>query len=237
MTLVLVAHGTGDPMGVRTVHDIGERVRARLAGTPVVVAFAGLQSPGLATALAQVERPAVVVPAFLGRGYHVRVDVPEQIARSGRPDIVVTDPLGPAPALVCALHDRLVSAGWQRGDAVVLGAAGSSDPRALADLLRVSALLAVRTGGQVRVGVVTESVMGEAVDRAVERSRRAGGRVAVATWLLAPGEFHHRLADAGADMVAEPLGAHPAVTDVVVQCYQRALIAWRRSASRAGRNN
>lgn len=223
MTLVLVAHGTGDPAGVQTVNDIGELVRARLVGTPVAVAFAGLQPPGLATVLAQVDRPAVVVPAFLSSGYHVRVDVPEQVARSGRSDVLVSDPLGPAPALVSALHDRLVAAGWQRGDAVVLGAAGSSDPRALADVQHAAAWLAVRTGGRVRAGLVTTSVPGLTVDHAVARSRLDGGRVCLATWLLAPGEFHRRLASAGADLVAEPLGAHPAVADVVVQRYRQTL--------------
>src|SRR5829696_1902904 len=45
-------------------------------------------------------------------------------------------------------------------------------------------------------------------------------RVAVASWLLAPGLFHARLADAGANAVAAPLGAHPDVVAAVVARYR-----------------
>jgi sirohydrochlorin ferrochelatase len=45
----------------------------------------------------------------------------------------------------------------------------------------------------------------------------AGGRVAIASWLLAPGLFHQRLADMGADLVSEPIGAHPRLVDLVVR--------------------
>jgi sirohydrochlorin ferrochelatase len=40
--------------------------------------------------------------------------------------------------------------------------------------------------------------------------------VAIAPYLLAPGHFADRLAVAGADLVAEPLGAHPAVIELVL---------------------
>ncbi|MBV8994738.1 MAG: sirohydrochlorin chelatase, partial [Pseudonocardiales bacterium] len=48
---------------------------------------------------------------------------------------------------------------------------------------------------------------------------RAAGesRVAVASWLLAPGLFSRRLGTAEADVVAAPLGAHPGVVDRLVQ--------------------
>jgi sirohydrochlorin ferrochelatase len=50
------------------------------------------------------------------------------------------------------------------------------------------------------------------VPKAVARARRAGARrVAVASYLLADGLFQGRLAEAGADVVGAPLGAHPAV--------------------------
>ena len=47
----------------------------------------------------------------------------------------------------------------------------------------------------------------------------------IASWLLAPGSFHSRLADAGADVVAAPLGAHPDVVAAVVARYRTALHA------------
>jgi sirohydrochlorin ferrochelatase len=59
------------------------------------------------------------------------------------------------------------------------------------------------------------------VDSLVAGLRAAGAaRIAVATWLLAPGLFHTRLADAGADVVAAPLGAHPDVVAAVVARYR-----------------
>jgi sirohydrochlorin ferrochelatase len=42
------------------------------------------------------------------------------------------------------------------------------------------------------------------------------GPVAIASWLLAPGLFHQRLADMGADLVSEPIGGHPRVVDLIV---------------------
>ncbi|MGX7825108.1 sirohydrochlorin chelatase [Actinokineospora sp. 24-640] len=218
MTLVLVAHGTRSPAGAATVADLAERVRDRLPEVPVRVAFADVRAPDVTTALRAVRGPAVVVPLFLAAGYHVRVDVPAQVALSGRA-AVVTAHLGPAPTLVAALHERLAAAGWRPGDTVVLAAAGSSDPRALADTRRAAILLGARTGGPVRVGHAATAAPGIA-----EVVAEARGRVAVASWLLAPGLFHQAALDSGADVVAAPLGAHPRVADLVVRRYVEARV-------------
>jgi sirohydrochlorin ferrochelatase len=51
----------------------------------------------------------------------------------------------------------------------------------------------------------------------VAAARAAGAdRVAIAPYLLAPGRFADRLAAAGADLVAEPLGSHPAVVELML---------------------
>ncbi|MGH3881359.1 MAG: sirohydrochlorin chelatase, partial [Actinophytocola sp.] len=131
MTLLLAAHGTRDPAGPTTIESLASAVRERLPGVRVAVAYADVRPPDIATALASPPFPPgespvpVVVPAFLAAGYHVHVDIPEQIRRSGRPAIL-TPPLGPSLAPVA--HERLVEAGWRRGDPVVLAAAGSADP-------------------------------------------------------------------------------------------------------------
>jgi sirohydrochlorin ferrochelatase len=221
VTLVLVAHGTRDPAGARVTHEIADLVRARLPRVAVEVAFADVRRPDVTSVLRGVDGPAVVVPAFLASGYHVRVDVPEQIARSGHPGVVLAEPIGPAPSLVVAAHHRLVTAGWRRGDPVVLAAAGSSDDHALADVARAAAQLSARIGSRAWIGYVTTAR--PSVDEAVDRSRRRGRRVAVASWLLAPGLFHRWVAASGADLVAEPIGAHPAVVDQVVRRYLTAL--------------
>jgi sirohydrochlorin ferrochelatase len=220
MTLVLVAHGTRDVAGIRAVDEIADRVRDRLAGARVEVAYADVRSPDVTAVLASIDAPAVVVPAFLASGYHVRVDVPAQVARSGHPNVQLTGPLGPVPPVVAAAHDRLVMAGWQPGDTVVLAAAGSSDPRARADVRRAAVLLSARIGAPVRTGYLAGPPGAGGLDEVVAACRRQRRRVALATWLLAPGLFHGRLVAAGADLVADPIGAHPRLVDLVVRRYQ-----------------
>ena len=48
---------------------------------------------------------------------------------------------------------------------------------------------------------------------------RASGPVAVASYLIGPGFFQRKLARAGGDVVAQPLGAHPGLVSVVVDRY------------------
>lgn len=220
MTLVLVAHGTRHPAGAQTISDLAALVAARLP-VEVRVAYADVRAPDVTAVLSEVDGPAVVVPAFLSSGYHVRVDVPAQVARSGR-EAVVTPAFGPAPDLVYAAYSRLMTAGWRRGDEVVLAAAGSSDPRALADVEHAAGILSGLVGTRVRIGYATAAPR---IDEVVARAR---GRVAVASWLLAPGLFHRAAATSGAAVVADPIGAHPAVADLVVGRYRDAL----RSAAR-----
>lgn len=202
--LLLAAHGTRDPAGARVVEEIAARVRKRLPSVRTEVAYADVRQPDVATALDSLG-PAVVVPAFLANGYHVRVDIPAQVA--GR--AVVAPAFGPAPGLVAAAHERLREAGW-RGERIVLAAAGSTDPRARADVDEAAALLAARTNVEVRVGYATGS------PRIAEVVRPGD---AVAAWLLAPGLFH-RIARASAEVVAEPLGAHRYVVDLTVARYR-----------------
>jgi sirohydrochlorin ferrochelatase len=114
------------------------------------------------------------------------------------------------------MGDRLREAGWRRSDAVVLAAAGSSDPRAVADVRTAANRLSRRGGSRVRVAFVATGR--PKVAPLVAGLRAAGeSRIAVASWLLAPGLFHRRLATAQADVLAAPLGAHPAVVDRLVE--------------------
>jgi sirohydrochlorin ferrochelatase len=215
--LVLVAHGTRSARGVDLVAALAEEVAASVGTTRV--AFVDVLGPSPSEVLRELAAPAVVVPAFLASGYHVHADVPREVADSGNPDVHVTPALGPDPVLAGVLLQRLREAGWTRGDAVVLAAAGSSDPRALTDVRRAAAMLADLTGERVDIGYVAT---GEPrVPEVVARVRdEAGRRVFVASYLLAHGLFHSRLADAGADGVAEPLGVHPALVQLVVARYR-----------------
>jgi sirohydrochlorin ferrochelatase len=209
--LLLVAHGTRDPAGAAVIDALAAAVGARLPGVRVAVAYADVRAPDVTTALRSLPDPVVVVPAFLAAGYHVRVDVPAQIARSGRPAIR-TPPLG--PALAGAAYERLVEAGWRRGDPVVLAAAGSSDPEALAEVEAAAARLGHLLGDRVRVGYAATAE--PRIDHVVATTP---GRVAVASWLLAPGRFHRIAARSGAATVTAPIGDHPLAVDLIVARY------------------
>jgi sirohydrochlorin ferrochelatase len=207
MTLVLAAHGTRDPRGSEVIHSLAEKIHKRLS-EKVVVAFADVCSPSVAEVLARVDGPAVVVPAFLASGYHVRVDIPTQILQSCHADTTLTCPFGPSPLLVGAVHERLLEAGWH-GQPIVLAAAGSSDPQALSDVRTAARFLSERTSTPVRVGYITAS------PRVADIARPGDF---IASWLLAPGLFHQALRKTGLP-VSAPIGAHDNAVALAVQRY------------------
>ena len=221
--IVLAAHGTRDPAGAVVVEGLADLVRAR--GFDVRVAYADVRAPDVTTVLDSLPRllprgagPVVVVPAFLAAGYHVRVDIPAQVEASARSDVVVARCFGPARELIDVMAERLHDAGYHQNDHVVLAAAGSGDVRALSDVDNAAHALALRLGTPVRVGYAATA--SPSVADVVEQ---AHGRVAVASWLLAPGLFQRRVAEAGAEVCAAPLGVHPGLADLVLRRYHRAL--------------
>jgi sirohydrochlorin ferrochelatase len=116
----------------------------------------------------------------------------------------------------------LRAAGLREGDAVVLAVVGSTDHYARAD----GATAARRLARELRAPVTLATIaMGEPrVPEAVAQLRADGAeRVAVASWLLAPGLFQRALVASGADVVAEPLATHEAVSQLVVARYTAAL--------------
>ncbi|WP_430333488.1 sirohydrochlorin chelatase [Rhodococcus sp. ACT016] len=214
--LVLVAHGTRSRAGVETVAALADAVAERV-GT-VRTAFVDVLGPSPAEALRNVPGPAVLVPAFLASGYHVHSDVPRGVIESGHRRVTVTRALGPHPDLARVLAERLRESGWRPGDSVIVAAAGSSDPRARHDVRRAAAMLSARVRREVPVAYIATGT--PTVPETVQRLRAAGERrVFVASYLLAPGLFHTRLGQAGADGVAEPLGVHPAIVDLVAARY------------------
>ncbi|TDB98798.1 hypothetical protein E1266_02030 [Actinomadura sp. 7K534] len=238
--LLAVAHGTRDPAGPAAVRDLLALVRALRPGLRVAESYGELSAPSLEDAAAGLRGgPVVVVPLLLARGYHALIDVPE---RAGRllPGAVTARPLGPDALLAGALADLLTgpltgppgaapAAGaapypmlpLRRTDTVVLGAAGSADPAGIADVRAAARLLARRLRRRVPHGFVAAG--GPPLDEVVAGLRRAGAeRVAVASYLLAPGRFHDRIAACGADAVTPPIGAHPAAARLVLRRYDEA---------------
>ena len=195
MRLVTVAHGTRNPAGNAVAVSITAAAGVRL-GMPAVAAYVELAEPLLSTVAAS-PVPSVVVPLLLSTGHHVRCDI-----GAGRA-------LGPDPLLAHAQVSRLLAAGAQPGQPVVMVAAGSQDPLALRDLHVATAHLAEAWGGPVRL-----ATLGGLGARPADVLRPGD---AVSPYLLAPGHFHDRCRDAAADhVVADVIGPHPSVVDLVV---------------------
>ncbi|GAA4602289.1 sirohydrochlorin ferrochelatase [Actinoplanes octamycinicus] len=209
-TLVAVAHGTRSATGRRELQELAAAVARRRPGLDVRLCYVDVQDPKVADVVPTVS-DAVVVPLLLSCGYHVRVDIAEAVAGT---DIPVTAPLGPDPVLLSSLIRNLPEA-----DAVVLAAAGSSDPGWRADVEGVAA----RLPGRARVGYVSGT--GPRVPDVVAELRAAGAkRVAIAAYLLADGLFYRSLQNAGADSVTPPLCHDGAVADLVLSRFDGQLV-------------
>ena len=137
--------------------------------------------------------------------------------------MTVTAPLGRCPHTVQVMAQRLVECGWRPGDSVVLSAAGTSDVHAQSDLRYTAALLSAVIGDRVEPAY---AATGEPrVHDAVSELRRRGARrIVLASYLLADGLFQDRLRGSGADLVADPLGTHPAMVRLIANRFKRARV-------------
>jgi sirohydrochlorin ferrochelatase len=248
--LVGCSHGTDDAAGRAAIAAVLEGVRRRRPDLDVREAFVDVQQPEVAdvvgdavaerghgTAVAErghstatagtgtAGTAAVVVPLLLSAGFHTHVDIARAVA--GTPGAVASGTLGPDDRVVAVLVDRLREAGAGPGDAVVLAAAGSSDARASTAVEAVADALRRRwPHGPVTVGY--GSAARPSVPEAVVAARAlvgTGGRVVAASYLLAPGFFHDRVARAGADVVTAPLAPDERLVDVVLDRYDCASAA------------
>lgn len=219
--LVVVAHGTRQLLGNAVASVVAKRA-GRVLGVEAKAAYVELCDPLLTDVLAD-GQPSVVVPLLLSTGYHINVDLPR--AAEGLP-VTMGRALGPDPLLASAQVSRLVAAGASPGQPVVLVAAGSNDPAARTDIATAGLMLAEAWGASVRVATVSGSGA-PALDQVV----RPGD--AISPYLLAPGFFSEtvrtRSSAAGAEVVADVIGPHPDVVELVVR-RAAALIAEERSA-------
>ncbi|MFV0461980.1 MAG: sirohydrochlorin chelatase [Nostocoides sp.] len=225
--LVICAHGTRDPGGRTVVVDAIEAVAARLPGVTVHAAYADVHRPRIGEVIAGLPRPVrppcgqrpstVIVPLLISAGFHVRTDISDAV--SDRPDVHVTAPLSPDDRLLDIIDDRLSARKVPFGATVLLAPAGSSDPSALANYEHAAQHLAERRGGVVTMAYATGD-LGQAVRRA-----RADGadHVAVASFLLAPGRIHGKLAACGADTITDALLPDARIIDIVLDRYHAAL--------------
>jgi sirohydrochlorin ferrochelatase len=253
--LVAVAHGSRDPRAAASVGALLDLVRRRAAGAGypglgVRAAYLGHAAPTLGQALGALEGEAVVLPLLLTAAYHSKSDIPKALheARTAQPrlDIAYGRPLGPHPLLLRALDRRLAEALGAQCDgvpcdgdgsdrsavppedtAVVLAAAGSSDPAANAVIADLAARWQSARGWRAVLPAYA-SAASPAPPDAVAAARRAGARqVLVASYLLSPGIFADQVRRyclaAGATVVSGVLGAAPEVADVLLGRYAESL--------------
>ncbi len=240
-TLVAVAHGSTDPRAAASVDALLGRVRVRAAragypGLDVRAAYLGHAAPSIGQALGALDGEGVVLPLLLTAAYHSKTDIPKALreARAAQPrlDITYGSPLGPHPLLRRALDRRLAAAGAGQevppGEtAVILAAAGSSDPAANAVISDLAADWRAARGWHAVLPAYA-SAASPTPPEAVAAARRAGARrVLVASYLLSPGVFADQVRRdclaAGATAVAPVLGAAPEVADVLLGRYAESL--------------
>ncbi len=231
--LVAVAHGSADPRAAATIAELAAAARERSPGLDLRTAFLGHAPPSLPQVLGTIEagRQVTVLPLLLTAAYHSKADIPRMLARTPRPRVSYGATLGPHPLLLNAMERRLAEADPGSLEdpartAVVLAAAGSSDPKANATIARMAAQWQARTRWfAVRPAYASAAEPSPAA--AVAGLLRDGApRVVVATYLLAPGLFADRIRQAalaaGAAAVSPALGACAEVAEVLLDRFAAA---------------
>ncbi|WP_134651410.1 sirohydrochlorin chelatase [Streptomyces sp. H23] len=232
--LLVVAHGSRDPRHAATVHALVRRVRALRPNVRVETGFLDFNVPSVQGVLESLEtegvRDVVALPLLLTRAFHAKADIPAVLAAAPpRLRIRQAEVLGPSPLLLSALERRLNEAGLTPADrsstGVVLAAAGSSDPEAIAVIAEIAREW--RHTGWCAVRPAFASASLPRAEDAVRQLRALGcARVAVAPYVLAPGFLPDRIARgaAGADVLADVLGPAPEVARVVLERYDAARV-------------
>jgi sirohydrochlorin ferrochelatase len=231
--LVALAHGSRDPRSAATIKALVDEVRALRPDLRIETAFLDLSKPSLNTVVDRLARKhdeVVVVPLLLTDAFHAKVDVPAAVAeadaRHAHVQVRATSILGLETCFLEVLDVRMREAlkksRVRELDALVLAAAGSSDPLANQSVARLARLWG--SHHKLPVTAAFASAAPPATGEAVRAFRKEGRRhVAVASLFLAPGFLPDRAAElareAGAVAVAEPLGVHEAVARTILARY------------------
>lgn len=227
LRLVAVTHGTPSGANREAVIRLVDAVASARPELPVSIGFVDSRDAAAVAALANDHDPdAVIVPLVLSAGFHVRTGLSLGLERSGT-GLHLADELGPDDRIVEVLADRLERVGLAAGDAVLLAAAGSNDPRAVRECFETARRLGLRLGRPVTVGFIAAAIprLGDAIE--MIREVHPGSRVVIGPYLLAPGAFYDLAVSAGADAVAAPLllpgeAAPRALVELVLERYARA---------------
>ena len=231
--VIIVGHGTADPVGAAETHAVGRLVAALLPGVPVEVGFLEVIGPTIAEALAALAargcRAVVAAPLLLFTAGHARRDIPEALAAGGQAAGIA---VRQAAALGC--HPHIVGLARRRRREAVRGreavpaaatslvmiGRGSSDPLALRQLLEFTgATFAVGSGACphdlecARVGFGFVAAAEPRLAAALDAAAAGPGvrRVVVQPHLLFRGHVEEQVAAA----VATARERHPAIEWIV----------------------
>lgn len=237
MTLLLgVAHGSRDPDSQEVVRALLAGAVAQRSGLRTASGYVDNASPSARQAFADLadagERDVVVLPLLLTPASHSKTDVAAsvQAARLAHPGLRLRygRPLGPHPALVEVLAQRLAEAGAADDDPVLLVAGGALDPDANAQVAATARLLWEGRPWP-SVDIAFASATGPTVPQALDRLRRLGyRRVSLARYFLGPGFLPRLVLRQAAEVdvqvvAAAPLGAAPQLSGLVLTRYDEAL--------------
>jgi hypothetical protein len=248
-TLLIAVPGSASPESDKISGEIAEAAAESCQGAHIQVAYLEGSENRLDQAVAapaQSPYPALAVIVPLLAGPQPKADAALQRAVAGAAgEVVLAEHLGPHPLLAEALHARLAQVGLARESRVrglsisnaangVLVLADRGD-----DAVRAAGVAAVLLAGRLAAPAVHASIDDpQAVAAAVTRLREMGAsRVAIAPCVIGP-ETDPRELDAvsaatGA-LCAPPLGAHPAIGQLVAMRYGNALVGLRPADSSLG---
>jgi sirohydrochlorin ferrochelatase len=212
--VILLGHGSPDPRAGIGAAALAGRVADLLPDDEIRLAFLDNTAPTLTEAALTVAAHAdiTVVPVFLSRAYHVKVDVPAEVAKASvaiNREITITDPIGPDP-LLGPLDAQLPP------DApVVLATAGTSDLEAQAAFDALAAAWSARRGTPVLVAYASQAQPDIAT--AITQVESVGElKAAIARFLLFDGVFPDRIkATAGDRAISSVLGDEPLLAEII----------------------
>ena len=150
--LITLSHGSRHPQAVGLIDELSAAA-ANSAGVEGYSSHLEFNEPDLRTAVAEAiadgHKHMVIVPLLFTRGFHQKVDVPEQLAavrqqaqRAGA-DVELADGLGTGLAME-ELLSRVIARDAPAGAHVVLVSVGSSDHAANASVDKLARRVAAR---------------------------------------------------------------------------------------------
>lgn len=232
--LVTLACGPVDARAACTVREIVTKTKRMRPDLRIAAAFTAGAAPSLERIVARLAArghdEVVVVPLLVTSTEQTRVDVLSAVdaAAQAHPQIQVgaSDLVGADATLLAVLDERmraaLSEARVRELDAVVLAAAGSSDARTTASITRIARLWSLHH--HLPTSIAFASTSPPSTGEAVRDWRRQGKRhVAVGSLFITSGPHADRAAElaleAGACAVSGSLGAHEAMSRLIVSRY------------------